>query len=123
MKIGRPLKWKTPEDFKKAVDSYFTYSESNKKPISKSGLAVYLKTSRRLLLNYQERKGYAEIIEFAESRIENYLVNRVLTEKNIGGPIFILKACHGFSETQKFEHDGVLEVRITKFADGSNPPK
>jgi hypothetical protein len=122
---GRPLKWSTPVAFQKAVNAYFASCKKENKPVSKAGLAVHLNLTRMGLWKYHERKGYAEIIDFAETRIEEYLVNRVLTgaAKTIGGPIFILKTCHGYHETQKLEHDGELVVKIKKFADGSDAAK
>lgn len=116
--MGPERRWPKPADLEKDIEGYFAWAKKAERPFSKVGMAVHLKISRQGLWQYQQKPGYDKVMEYADARIEDYLVHRVLTgdSKTVGGPIFILKCHHGYHETQRIEHDGVLEVKITKFA-------
>jgi len=52
--MGRPLKFKTPEELEKRIEEYFKYAKENNEVPTVSGLAWYLDTNRQCLLRYQE---------------------------------------------------------------------
>ncbi len=98
-RVGRPLKWNSPEELQNEINGYFKKTPEDK--ITITGLVLYLNTSKRLLLNYQEKKEYKEIIEMAKLRVENaYEVD--LRKKGRSGDIFALK---NFGWTDKQEMD------------------
>jgi len=61
------------------------------KPISITGLAVALNTSRQTLLNYEEKEIYFDTIKKAKDFIENYVEDGMLSGKiPVAGAIFNL---------------------------------
>jgi len=91
---GRPLKFKTVEELQAKIDSYFKdrVDESGTaiKPVTITGLALHLDTSRETLMDYQERDEFSDAIKRAKLRIENYYEENLMTGKPTG-PIFALK--------------------------------
>jgi len=51
--VGRPLKFKTVEELQSNIDAYF--EETDKDEWTITGLAMALDTSRRVLLEYEEK--------------------------------------------------------------------
>lgn len=78
-RVGRPLKFETVEELQEAIDGYF--SKTGEKvgidgktywvPCTVSGLALALGTTRRTLLDYEEREEFTHTIEKAKLRCEN----------------------------------------------------
>lgn len=86
--VGRPRKYKSPEEMQKAIDAYF---EDTIK-LTVTGLALHLGfTSRADLIRYE---GYSQefyyAIKRAKLRIEAYY-EKHLTGPNVAGSIFALK--------------------------------
>ena len=89
-KIGRSLKFKSARDLQKRIDAYFAECEKTGEPLTVTGLALALDTSRETLLNYQKRDGYGDIVRRAKMRIENAYEKRLIARGN-GGDVFALK--------------------------------
>lgn len=93
--VGRPLKFETPEILQERIDAYFsdaTDEEGNlKKPVSITGLALWLDTTRETLMDYQNRDAFTDTIKKAKLRVENFYEERLLSGRNAAGPIFALK--------------------------------
>jgi hypothetical protein len=91
---GRPLKFATPEEMQQKIDEYFKSCEDELgkliKPISITGLAIYLDTYRDLLCNYEERDEFYDTVKKAKQRVENFYEER-LTLNAPAGSIFALK--------------------------------
>ena len=52
-KIGRPMKFQSPEELQEKVNDYFAECDKNKKNKTLSGLAVYLETTTETLRRYE----------------------------------------------------------------------
>lgn len=89
-KIGRSLKFKSTRELQKRIDAYFAECEKTGEPLTVTGLALALDTSRETLLNYQKRDGYGDIVRRAKMRIENAYEKRLIARGN-GGDVFALK--------------------------------
>ena len=87
---GRPLKWETTEDLQAAIDGYFAQAQEAKEPLTVTGLALALDTTRKTLIEYEDRPDFVNAIKRAKTRIENYAEKR-LFEGAATGPIFALK--------------------------------
>lgn len=97
---GRPLKFATVEDLETRIQAYFdsiqdsTYIDSNgnpqRKPLTITGLALALDTSRKVLMEYQERDAYSNTVKRAKTVIENYAEERLFSSSPTGA-IFALK--------------------------------
>src|SRR2546426_212641 len=107
MPEGRPLKFKTVEDMKKLIDAYFEKCAIEKRPLTITGLALALDTSRKVLLEYEDdRPEYRNTIKKAKEMCHNYAEEFLFSGRNIVGAIFNLKNNYGWHEKQETEHSG-----------------
>lgn len=110
MPPGRPLRFKTPEEMQERIDAYFASVEEPKviegniyfEPITITGLALALDTSRETLCNYEKRDEFFDTIKRAKLRCENYAEKQMFRGKNAAGPIFALKN-YGWTDKQENE--------------------
>lgn len=107
---GRPLKFKTVDDLQKAIDAYFQEIKESVyvnadgthiyEPLTITGLALALDTTRQGLMNYEERDEYYDAIKKAKTRIENYAEKRLFGTTPTGA-IFALKNYGWDDKTQQ----------------------
>lgn len=111
--IGRPKKFKTVEEMQKAIDEYFKYCDMNEKPYTVSGLAYALNTTRRTLLDYEEKDEFFHTIKSAKARIERFN-EEMLYRKDVPtvGVIFNLKNNYDWKDKQEIEADVNSDVSI-----------
>jgi hypothetical protein len=88
---GRPLKFKSPKELEERGLAYFRECEEKKLPLTITGLALTLGTTRELLCNYEDRDEFHDVIKRLKLTVENYLEQRLHVMPNPGGIIFILK--------------------------------
>jgi len=114
-KVGRPLKWPTPELLQQEIDRYF--SEIPMSHWTITGLALALDTDRHTLINYSEREEYFHTINKAKLMVENaYEID--LREKGHAGNIFALK---NFGWKDKTEVDATInQGKLTSLLDQFN---
>lgn len=104
---GRPLKFKSAEELQEKIDAYFAdmatprYAGDNVwfEPITITGLALALGTTRELLCNYEERDEFHDTIKQAKLRCENYAEKHLFNGKSPTGAIFALKN-YGWRDNQ-----------------------
>lgn len=127
--MARPLKFPSVQDLQAKIDAYFKEREAIEqypngdiiqKPITITGLALALGTSRETLVEYQERDEFVDAISEAKLRCENYAEEKLYTGPATG-PIFALKN-YGWrdkSESETYGKDGgAIEQNITvKYVD------
>jgi len=114
---GRPLKFKTPEELQEKIDAYFATTgrqvdkDGNEyfEPITITGLALALDTSRKVLVEYEEKDEFSNAIKRAKLRCENFAEKMLYSGKSPAGSIFALK---NFNWTDKTitEHAGTINV-------------
>jgi len=98
-KVGRPRKWEKPEDLIAVLNKYF--EETPMEEYTITGLALATGTSRQLLMDYQSRPEFKEIVNEAKLIIENaYEIS--LRKHGRSGDIFALK---NFGWTDRQEAD------------------
>ncbi len=74
--LGRPLKYKTPEEMQRAVDVYFAteafvdIGDNKMYCPTVSGLAYYLGMSTEALRNYGEKDAFLATVKGAKQRME-----------------------------------------------------
>lgn len=113
---GRPLKFKTVKDLEDQIEAYFISCEDPEKPgqylrpLTITGLANALDTSRQTLLEYEgevegreKSKEYADAVKRAKCRVEQYVEEYMFTGKNQAGVIFNAKNNFGWKD--KTEQD------------------
>ena len=128
-KVGRPLKFKTPEEMKEKIEEYFdscfkplmvydkieerykTVTDENGniikeqcRPFTISGLAYALGLSRQALLNYSERDGFVDTIMQAKQKCEIYAEERLFDRDGNRGAVFSLSNnFKGWADKQTIE--------------------
>ena len=75
---------------------------STNSPITVTGLALALDTTRETLMNYQEKDEFLATLKKLKSYAEEYAEKQLYIGKNAAGPIFSLK---NFGWTDKTETD------------------
>jgi hypothetical protein len=106
MGFGKPLKFKTVEELQEKIDAYFASCDEENEPITITGLALALDTSRETLCNYEEKEDYFDTIKKAKLKVENAYEKRLVRRGN-GGDVFALKN-FGWKDTK--ELDGSFDV-------------
>jgi hypothetical protein len=88
MKLGRPLKFSSVEEMEKAASAYFEATPKEEWTIT--GLALALDTSRKVLVEYEERDEFSNAIKKMKTMVENsYELS--LRKSGRSGDIFGLK--------------------------------
>lgn len=113
-KVGRPLKYKNKEEIDQAIRAYFDRCEESGKPLTMSGLAVWLDMDRRSLVNYGNREEFFPSIKRARAMIEASTEERMLmNELNVTGAIFSLKNNYGWVDKQEIKEEADNKITIS----------
>ena len=109
-KVGRPLKFQSVEELQKKIDSYFEDREATGKPITVTGLCLWLDaTSREVIMNYQNKDEYTDTLLRAKLRCQEYAESQLYTAKSSNGPIFALKN-FGWSDAKQIDIQSTQKV-------------
>jgi hypothetical protein len=100
---GRPPKWTDPKVVEKIGLAYFKQCEKDKLPLTITGLALALDTTRQTLIDYEEQDEFLDTIKRLKSICENYAEQQAYMGRNPGGSIFILKN-YGWKDKQEIDH-------------------
>lgn len=99
---GRPPKWTSPDQVRKLGDEYFeSFKEGGSnygKPITITGLAYHLDTTRQTLCDYENQDEFTDTLKRLKLRVERFAEERMY-EGAATGPIFALKN-FGWKDTQ-----------------------
>lgn len=87
-KIGRPLRWKTPEELRDVIQEYLDNTPFEQ--YSVTGLALAIGASKQLINDYQKREGYGAIVREAKLVIE-HSYELSMRKHGRSGDIFALK--------------------------------
>lgn len=100
--MARPRHYKSPEEFDAMVDKYVAERAALEKPMSWTGLALYLGfCSRAAIDEYQDYEGFSYSVKRAKTLIENFYEEKLM-DGGGAGAIFALK---NFKWRDKFEED------------------
>ena len=110
-KVGRPLKFPSPDKLQEKIDEYFNNCEAKKKPCIVTGLALWLDTSRETLMDYQNKDDFSDTILRAKLRCQAYAEEQLYTAKSAQGPIFALKN-FGWKDRQDIDVSNNLVYNI-----------
>lgn len=135
-KVGRPPMYKNAEEIQEKIDAYFKDCEGEPlldaegnpmidkygnpimigvRPLTITGLALALGfTSRRALLNYQDKEEFVHTITRAKAKVEQYAEERLFDKDGANGAKFSLaNNFEGWREKQQIEADINSEMNIT----------
>jgi len=112
-KLGRPLKFQTPDELEAAIEKYLDDTPVDEYTVT--GLALAIGTSREVLSNYQDRDDYSEIVKRAKCIVENsYELS--LRKHGRSGDIFALKNFGWRDKTERdVNHGGEVKVSAVSY--------
>ena len=116
MMAGRPMKFESVEDLESQIDAFFETCKDEKMLPTITGLAVYLDTTRRTLLDYETEYGdeFSHAIKRAKARVEAGVEQMLFIGKNAAGPIFNLKNNFGWKDQSQVDQNVSGQVEITR---------
>lgn len=114
IKISKNRKYKNAEEMKVLIEQYFSSCNEVRRPYTISGLARHLGLTRKTLLEYQKKYGgdYADVIEDAKTRIEEFVEACLFKPGIATGTIFNLKNNFGWNDKQEIEHSGDIGMKL-----------
>lgn len=89
-KVWRPLKFQSPQELDNAIEAYFEscfaidekdWKRKQIKPMTYTGLALALDTTRDILMWYEERADFSNSIQKAKLRCEDDTINWALMNR------------------------------------------
>lgn len=102
MEVGRPPKFSSVEQLESLIESYFEDCKQRNEPPFITEMCVWLDTSRKVLLEYENKPEFSNTIKRAKQRCEAAIEKGMLTNKmNATGAIFNLKNNYGWEERIK----------------------
>lgn len=106
-------KFKSAKELQNRVDAYFAECAENDKPLTISGLALFLGfKSRQSIYDYgvkNKDKTMAEVVQCAITYIESFYEGVLTTGKNAAGAIFWLKN-HKWTDKHETELTGNITL-------------
>lgn len=114
-KGGRPPKFETPEQLDQMVDAYLKHCEENLKPLSVTGLCLFLGfNSRDGIYYYRDNKPeFSDSIKKALLYVEEWYEHN-LNSKAATGAIFALKN-FGWKDRKEIDAKGEMSHTFTGF--------
>jgi len=114
--MGRPLKFKTVKELQQKIDAYFEScwedTEEGKKmirPLTITGLALALDTTRDTLLDYEEKDGFSDTVKKAKQRVENFAEEQLFINPRTAGIIFNMVNNWGWQNKQETKQEVTIE--------------
>lgn len=103
-KVGKPLKWATPAELADAINAYLETTPSEE--LTVTGLCLAIGASKQLLIDYENRPEFSEIVKEAKLIVEHsYEVS--LRKNGRTGDIFALKN-FGWKDKQEVEQTSTI---------------
>lgn len=103
-KLGRPLRFNDAAGLELLIRQYLEHCEIKDKPLTMSGLALWLGISRQTLVNYSYRDDFFDTISEARALVEADMEERMLANKsNATASIFSLKNNFKWTDKQEIE--------------------
>nr|AKH47514.1 small terminase [uncultured marine virus] len=101
---GRPLKWKSVDEFKKVSDGFFDWCSDNDFIPDIEGLCLYLGTHRKVLCDYEKKEEFSNAIKEIKEGI--FFHKKQLAMKgNMNATVFIFDAKNNHDMVDKQEVD------------------
>ena len=83
------------------------------KPYTITGMAVFLGTTRDLLVDYEKKKKFSDTIKRAKERCHAYAEESLFIGKNPSGAIFNLKNNYGWKDKSEVSNPDAVNINLT----------
>lgn len=118
MDLGRPPKFKRPEDMQVLINEYF----ANEPVLTITGLVLHLGfADRKSFYEYEQKKAFTHTIKRARTMIENGYEKMLANNGQVAGPIFALKNL-GWKDKQEEQTENKQPINITISNPHDNSP-
>jgi len=105
-----------PEEFSKMVDDWIEHARANKEPLLKESFAIWADLYDEFMEFYSRDPLYSRACQKLTHVCREYILRRVLHDRNPAGAIFLAKACYGYTETSGIQqHD--INITVSWGAD------
>ena len=111
--VGRPLKFKSSEEVEQLGKTYFIKCIENKEPITITGLALSLNSTRQQLIEYENKEQFKDTIKMLKTVCENYAEKKLFKGSNQTGAIFALKQYGWQDDTTGMKGVVAIAINIT----------
>lgn len=101
--MSRKLKFKSAAELKARAELYFEECRQNDEPYLITGLALALETTRKTLLDYNEKDEFKPVIKWIRLKCENWAEKNLFSGKNPAGTIFNMKNNYGWTNQDKLD--------------------
>jgi len=100
--MARPPKWKYVDDFSKQADGFFDWCNQNDYIPDIEAFAVYMDTTRKTILDYENKKEFSYTLKKIKDKIFFYKKQLAFKGK-INATVFIFDAKnnHGYRDKQE----------------------
>jgi len=115
---GRPLKFNSVEELQEKIDRYFASCDEQEEPITITGLALALDTTRETLCDYEENDIFSDTVKMAKLRVQHAYEKRLVRRGN-GGDIFALKN-FGWKDKSEVDSNLVMKSALVEFCNGNS---
>jgi hypothetical protein len=115
---GRPPLWATVEDFEKATEGFFDWCETGDSIVGPyipdvEALTMYLKTSRKVLSEYEKKDKFSNAIKDIKDKIAFYK-KQLAFQGKIPSAVFCFDFKNNHGYTDKTEIDQNVKAEITE---------
>ena len=118
--VGRPPKFKDEVQLQSLIEAYLEHCQVKDKPLTMSGLALWLGIHRSTLVNYSYNDRFFDTIKEARALVEADMEERMLGNKsNATASIFSLKNNFGWTDKQEVNSTNT-NVNVNKDINLSN---
>lgn len=106
--VGRPRAFSNVKELEDMIVKYYERCELKEKPLTLSGLAVFIGIDRKTLYNYSKDDEFFPTIKVAKDIIQADMEERGLSgDSNATFSIFALKNNYGWVNVDKIESENV----------------
>ncbi len=128
MPTGRPLKFQSVKELREKIDAYFKNCDVIEEPYTITGLAVALDTSRKVLVEYEDKEEFSNTIKAAKDKCEKQIEVMALKGKfNPAFSIFNLKNNYGWKDKTEADQNvnvkGNLTIERTLYGENKTAPQ
>ena len=106
---GRPGRYRTAKALADDVKRFFKWSADNQVVPTITSLSLYLGWYTDLFYNYIKQTGFSDILKKAKDLMA-YRLEVAAEETGSPGPIFLLKASHGYTDVKQIDVNVSLDV-------------
>jgi len=121
-RMGAPPNWETPQDFEDDCSGFFDWCEENDYIPDIEGLAVYLGTTRKTILDYEKKDNFCYTVKKIKNKIAFYKKQKAMAGQ-IPSAVFCFDFKNNHNYVDKTEVDNNIKGELTQITREIVDPK